>query len=46
MVAAGALSSSRSDWLVEKLVELGAWSLQPLLTQRSRSLGELHSACA
>ena len=44
-VAAGALSSSRSDWLVEKLVELGAWSMQPLLTQRSRSLGEKQLLC-
>ena len=34
-LAVGLMASDRMDWLVEKAVELGAASLQPLLTARS-----------
>lgn len=38
VVACNTLKGSRSDWLVEKCVELGAHTLTPLLTQRSREM--------
>jgi RsmE family RNA methyltransferase len=37
---AGSLKGGRADWLVEKCTELGASALQPLLTERSPSVGE------
>ena len=45
--ACGSLKGGRSDWLVEKCVELGAASFLPLLTERSPTIGsssadELH----
>lgn len=39
VVACGTLKGGRSDWLVEKATELGAWCLVPLLTERAPSLG-------
>lgn len=38
-VACGSLKGGRADWLVEKCTELGATALQPLLTERSPSVG-------
>eukprot|EP00192_Tetraselmis_astigmatica_P024955 CAMPEP_0117652930 /NCGR_PEP_ID=MMETSP0804-20121206/2910_1 /TAXON_ID=1074897 /ORGANISM="Tetraselmis astigmatica, Strain CCMP880" /LENGTH=195 /DNA_ID=CAMNT_0005459051 /DNA_START=663 /DNA_END=1250 /DNA_ORIENTATION=+ len=35
----GSLKGGRSDWLVEKSCELGAFALQPLLTARSERMG-------
>ena len=40
VVALGSLKGGRAETLVEKISELGAWSLQPLLTSRSPSIGE------
>lgn len=40
VVALGSLKGGRAETLVEKISELGAWSLQPLLTTRSPSIGE------
>ncbi|KAK9802704.1 hypothetical protein WJX73_009071 [Symbiochloris irregularis] len=40
VAAVGGLKGTRDDWLVEKATELGAWSFQPLLTQRARTLGK------
>lgn len=40
-VACGTLQGSRADWLVEKCTELGAWSLRPVITERSPGVGEL-----
>lgn len=40
-VACGSLQSGRADWLVEKGTELGAWSLRPVLTERSPGIGAL-----
>ncbi|GAQ90090.1 ribosomal RNA small subunit methyltransferase [Klebsormidium nitens] len=40
VVACGSLKGGRADWLVEKCTELGASALQPLLTERSPSVGE------
>lgn len=37
-VACGSLKGGRADWLVEKAAELGAASLQPLLTVRSPTI--------
>ncbi|PIN26498.1 16S rRNA (uracil(1498)-N(3))-methyltransferase [Handroanthus impetiginosus] len=34
------LKGGRADWLVEKCTELGALSVTPLLTERSRSISE------
>lgn len=39
VAAVGGLKGTRDDWLVEKAAELGAWSFQPLLTHRARTLG-------
>lgn len=38
-VACGSLKGGRSDWLVEKLAELGAAALLPLRTERSPAIG-------
>lgn len=38
-VACGSLQNSRADWLVEKCTELGAWSLRPIVTERSPGIG-------
>ena len=38
-VACGSLKGGRADWLVEKCTELNAYALQPLLTERSPSMG-------
>ncbi|KAJ8764743.1 hypothetical protein K2173_009135 [Erythroxylum novogranatense] len=38
--AFGTLKGGRADWLVEKCTELGAYSLTPLLTERSRSISD------
>jgi len=40
VVALGGLRGGRAETLVEKVTELGAWSLRPLLTNRSRTIGE------
>ena len=39
VVAMGSLKGGRAETLVEKISELGAWSLQPLLTSRSPAIG-------
>jgi len=39
VAACGSLKGGRADWLVEKCTELGAWSLCPILTARSPSMG-------
>lgn len=39
VVACGSLKGGRSDWLVEKATELGAFSVIPLLTVNSPQLG-------
>ena len=38
-VACGTLQSGRTDWLIEKCTELGAWSFRPVLTERSPGIG-------
>jgi len=38
-VACGSLKGSRGDWLVEKCAEIGAATLTPVLTARSRRVG-------
>lgn len=35
----GALKGGRAETLIEKISEIGAFALQPLLTQRSPSIG-------
>jgi 16S rRNA U1498 N3-methylase RsmE len=44
IVACGMLKGGRSDWLVEKAVELGASTLTPLSTQRAPNLGASNSS--
>lgn len=39
VAALGSLKGGRAETLVEKICELGAWSLQPLLTARSPAMG-------
>ena len=39
VAACFSLKGGRADWLVEKVTELGAWSLRPILTVRSPHLG-------
>lgn len=39
VVACGSLKGGRSDWLIEKATELGAFSVIPLLTVNSPQLG-------
>ena len=39
MVGCGSLAAGRADMLVEKVTELGAWSLRPVLTRHSPYLG-------
>lgn len=39
VVACGGLKGGRSDWLIEKATELGAFSIIPLLTANSAQLG-------
>ncbi|GAB4396201.1 MAG: 16S rRNA (uracil(1498)-N(3))-methyltransferase [Rhodoferax sp.] len=34
-LAVGMPANDRMDWLIEKAAELGAWAVQPLLTERS-----------
>lgn len=46
-VACGSLQSGRADWLVEKSTELGAWSLRPVVTERSPGIGPFrHQHCS
>lgn len=40
IAAMGGLKGGRAETLVEKVSELGAWSLIPLLTERSPSIGK------
>ena len=40
VAALGGLKGGRADTLVEKISELGARSLRPLLTHRSRTIGQ------
>ena len=42
VVALGGLRGGRAETLVEKISEIGAWSLRPLLTTRSRTIGIHH----
>ena len=42
-VACTTLAASRSDWLVEKCAELGAFALRPLITARSVPLGDMQT---
>ena len=39
VAAMSSLKGGRAETLVEKISELGAWSLTPLLTERSPSIG-------
>ncbi len=39
VAALGGLRGGRAETLVEKVSEFGAWSLRPLLTNRSQTIG-------
>ena len=42
VAALGGLKGGRAETLVEKISEVGAWALRPLLTQRSRTIGTFY----
>eukprot|EP00884_Botryococcus_braunii_P018637 jgi/Botrbrau1/5457/Bobra.27_1s0008.1 len=41
VAASGSLKGGRSEWLIEKAVELGAFSFRPLMSRRSPHLGRM-----